>query len=208
MLSIRGLGLRTPWGDMFRTSLESMIDSPLREPVALLNLLGCRTIWSCCGFHYRGEPKGKSHMLGNTQILIHCDPRSFEVVTRLFDNHEAFAGYPKWRALIDSKPFQGAALSLVFGFPVSKEDDWWNPNSPHAHEGPAGAIQHLTNALWAMESQMVDEVVVTDQNAVAKEQMKSWDFPASKPWTIRKANYFPKIVAKIEVSEALEATEA
>jgi hypothetical protein len=180
------------------SNLVEMVDVPMREPVALLSLLGCQTVWSCCGYHYRDEPEGKSHMVGMSQILLYANSHTFTRLCELIDN-ELFVAWPKWKIMMDKKPFQPPMLTLVFQFPVTKNDDWFNPNSAHYHEGPACAIQDLTNALRAMENYMADEVTIVDSNAAAKGAIENWDFPASDDWVVRKSDYFgAEICAAVE----------
>ena len=194
-------------------SLLDALDKPMVEPVALLNLLECRTLWSCCGYHYQDEPEGKSHMLGNTQILMVADHRSFEIVNRLFNENPEFCAYPKWSALLDVKPRQGAVMNLMFGFPVRKEECWFNPNSAHFHEGPVLAIASLCDALRKLEGEMLDEITLVDQNAVMKARTRGlWDFEPSENWVIRKSDYFDtqkvEVVANIEIPPMEEGEAA
>jgi hypothetical protein len=180
------------------SNLAEMVDVPMREPVALLSLLGCQTIWSCCGYHYRDEPEGKSHMIGASQILLTANAHAFTHLCELMDN-ELWVAWPKWKIQLDKKPFQPPMLTLGFCFPVTKNDDWFNPQSAHYHEGPACAIQHLTNALRDMEHHMADEVIIVDSNAAAKGAIENWDFPASDDWVVRKSDYFgAEICAAVE----------
>lgn len=193
--------------------LKNMLDKPMVEPVAYLNLLGCRTLWSCCGYHYKGETEGKSHMLGNTQILMVADAHSFEVVIRLFNENPQMAVFPKWSALLDVKPLQGSILNLRFAFRVSDADNWWNPKSAHFHEGPVLAIDALVRGLRSMESDMKDEIILVDQNAIMKAHTQGlWDFEPGEAWTIRKSDYFStekkvKMVAGINYAPVAQQIE-
>jgi hypothetical protein len=137
-------------------------------------------------------------MIGASQILLTANAHAFTHLCELMDN-ELWVAWPKWKIQLDKKPFQPPMLTLGFCFPVTKNDDWFNPQSAHYHEGPACAIQHLTNALRDMEHHMADEVIIVDSNAAAKGAIENWDFPASDDWVVRKSDYFgAEICAAIE----------
>lgn len=48
-----------------KKNLSELIDTPIKKTVVLLNLLGLRTVWSCCGYNYPGDEE-RCHQMGQT----------------------------------------------------------------------------------------------------------------------------------------------
>ena len=69
----------------------------MRRPIALLNLLGVKTYWSCCGFEYDSKDNvdKKSHVIGMPQIWIDGGPRTHGLLYALLDN-EIFGATREW----------------------------------------------------------------------------------------------------------------
>lgn len=53
--------------EIIMNKLEDLIDFPIKRTIALLNLIGFKTIWSCCGFNYPGE-YGRDHSINRLSI--------------------------------------------------------------------------------------------------------------------------------------------
>lgn len=50
-------------------NLKDLIDKPILKTVALLNILGFKTVWSCCGYNYPGDVN-RCHQMGQSYFIF------------------------------------------------------------------------------------------------------------------------------------------
>lgn len=164
------------------TKLEDQIDVPIKKSVAMLNLLGIRTLWACCGFDYKGQPKYKDHVYGNPHIII-----DFEDGLRMKDNGLlAIAINSGWQLAVSQ-----ASCTIVFVLTARKmyEGIWKDPKSIHYHENANIAIKNLENALRKCTPYFKDEVILIDENSVMQKHFEHWGHEPSDNWVIKKEDY-------------------
>jgi hypothetical protein len=179
-----------------------VIDTPLVRPVALLNLLGCQTLWCCCGFNYKGQPEDRSHSIGAVQICMLASPRVWEVAVKLLNSDDIFgSGQALWTLTVEKRGFQEPFASLAFHFPKKHPHPWMTEGSTHYHELPNLAIEYLVRGLYSLADEMAEEAVVQDTDAAIKDKVPHWDRPSREPWVIRKADFLPEIRATVTPAE-------
>ncbi|MBT4586155.1 hypothetical protein HN960_05150 [Candidatus Peregrinibacteria bacterium] len=155
-------------------SLEDDIDLPIKDCVAMLALIGCEPVFSCCGFDYDGQPLHKSHQLGYPYV-------------RLTDNLYS-------EALLTS-PFKQGWTAKIFGSQISLElntsmnPHWRKASCIHYSEEAVIGIQYLENLLHNNKHLFNDFVVLKDTNASHASELKFWQYPPKTPWTIYKEDY-------------------
>jgi len=163
-------------------TLEDDIDKPIRNIVAMINLLGCRTIWSCCGFDYAGQPEHKFHEYGAIYIRI------------MFSNAAYSLGYNLMRCrlplpwMVTAYQTGGAVetqLKAQFA-PAEHLRMWDNVICPHYSESAAFAIHNLEQILSSFRENFTDEVVINDTNKEFRESFENWQYAPKTSWTIRK----------------------
>jgi len=170
------------------------MDAPIRKTIAMLNLLGCETTWSCCGHGYNRTAGNEANVnkdhAPNFQIFVKATPRAFEVCKHVTTSEALIfmqliielKSTPTLEPylIIQSRPFADARRM------------WGDPNSPHFHETPNIFKTYLNRALMELEKDMVDEVTIGDYNAVAVEKDPHWQYRPANEWVIKKED-LPKI---------------
>ena len=158
-------------------NLEDDIDLPIRKCVALLALLGCKPLYSCCGFDYDGQPFHKSHQYGIPYIKLLADNPAFSFVYNL-----TRIGTPWFcktsRGVVD-------VLCEIKGNP-----HWRAEECIHFAEECIFVIDWMEKYLVSFKTAMMEEVVLEDSNKRALEIHKNWQYPSKSPWKILKSDYF------------------
>lgn len=166
-------------------TLEADIDAPIRSVVAMLALLGCETMWSCCGFDYTGQPYHKSHQHGKSYIAMN-DNEAIRTLTPV---------------ILEAMPYQGKYTLWTIKLRQVYEDDGWvlladlekgnawpDIDSIHYSEPGAIAIGILKKILFGLKDRFADSAVLGDYNGVHKSRYPDWQYPTLKDWVIKKAD--------------------
>lgn len=161
-------------------NLVDTVDKPIQKIIAMMNLLGIKTVWSCCGFDYKATDK--SHLIGQPQIWIKSDYESFTKLMKVLDCELMSAPY-EWIVNIKKMAYQEPLMCLFCKF---TNDGVWDKNSIHFHEQINVVLKHLEDRLMEFKDEFADEVVVEDQNKLMKQIMKYWQVEDTTPWIIRK----------------------
>jgi len=159
--------------------LEDQIDLPIKKCIAMLNLLGLRTLWSCCGFDYKGQPKWKDHTHDNAYISIDFNSGINNLNELLFIRSKS-----GWSLSIGDVSCKEAWLleaPSVFG-----EEMWNKRDSIHFHERSNISIKNLETVLLGMAELMLDKVTITDENLTMKDIFEYWQHEPAKDWIIKR----------------------
>lgn len=169
--------------------LEDEIDRPLKRSIALLNLLGMKTRWCCCGFNYTDQPAHKSHTFNSLQIFFEDNEIIKDFFIHFLDSMHQNDG---WSAQLYRQAGQetGWALHTHFGASnLGAPTDWNNPTSEHYHEVPNIKIKALEDYLVSLGEYMADEVVLQDTNAEMRGIYRDWNVVPGEPWVIKKTDW-------------------
>ena len=174
------------------TRLEDDIDTPLKDVVAMLSLLGCRTIWSCCGFDYNGQPAHKFHEYGAVFVRMFLDQASMDLLCNVFTRCKL--GDP-WKIMTF---YQGAPeLQLKAQFAHDDHLKMWNDVvCPHYSEPAVMAIASLERALLGCRSHFAERVTVEDTNAEFRKMFSNWQYTPKESWTIERDALLERLLPK------------
>jgi hypothetical protein len=166
-------------------NLEQDIDAPIRSVVAMLALLGCEPIWSCCGFDYAEQPYHKSHQYGKSYIAMN-DNEAIRVLTPV---------------ILEAMPFQDKYTIWTIKPRQVYEDDGWvlfadleggnvwpETDSIHYSEPGTIAIGYLKKILFGLKDRFTDSVTLGDYNGIHKNRYPDWQYPPLRDWVINKAD--------------------
>jgi hypothetical protein len=169
--------------------LEDHIDEPIKRAVALMNLYGVSTIFSCCGFAYKGEKVQKSHVFSCPQILFKCTTRSLNKISKLIHTNK-FAMNNGWNASLiptrDREPFTKGYIGCRLR---SEIKSWEEKDSPHFHEACNSAITILEERLLEFVDSMPESVLVRDYNEIMKKAYPYWQYDPCTPWLVKKSDF-------------------
>jgi len=163
--------------------LENCIDMPVKRLVALMNLYGLETTWSCCGFN-NGE-QNKDHVLGLPQIWVKLDNESYNKIIRLLDS-EIFGATGEWNIMIRKMGYQQPLGFFHCNYQNRTQQFWNDPSSPHYHERMNVAIRHLEDKLLEFKNEFRDEAIIKDQNTHMRQQMPGWNAKPARDWVVNK----------------------
>ncbi len=161
---------------MKSNQLEDHIDAPIKKCVAGLNLLGIRTLMSCCGFTYEGEKVPKKH-LGKSYIYIDLSktpPDKAETILNL-------SRFSSWTI----KPINESQLDF-YGDYWEKDHPWNDIDCPHYYEKFVLNINRLEKAIDRLSSLFLEEATIQDgNNDYANEyKIKYWQYKPTYPWIV------------------------
>jgi len=168
-------------------SLEQDIDEPIKNCVAMLALLGCQTIWCCCGFDYIGQPIHKYHQYGRTYFIL-SNTLGTKTLWGDFLN----------RGLLGNKTWEFYKvpntttwdLHVDFGNVVPQ---WRDPKSPHYSENAVMYIEQLERLLESMSDSFSDSAIVFDTNEAYQRTYRHWQYPIKKEsWYITKEDFLAR----------------
>lgn len=154
--------------------LEDDVDLPIKKCVAMFNLLRIPTLFSCCGFDYKGQPYHKRHQYGDPYIIVQEN-----VNTSNWMENDCIKG--GWSL----KPHIKGYLKLVTE--INKNPHWRDKNCIHYAEESVLAISYLERWLQKLSIYFIEEVTVYDTNQnYSKNGIRFWQYPAKTEWVIRK----------------------
>jgi hypothetical protein len=157
------------------TRLEDDIDAPVKKCVAMLALLGCEPVYSCCGFDYDGQPLHKSHQYGRPYFILTMSEKTvafLDFLVRKKSTWYAVGGnHPKW-----------TNVELMVGM----NPHWRKEECIHFYEESLVGILQMEKILIGLHSYMAESVELVDTNYKAKTQAKHWQYPPKEPWHIKK----------------------
>ncbi len=183
-------------------NLEEHVDLPIKDTVAMFNLLGMETIWSCCGYNYKDQDLkivNKDHAQ-TFQILISAKEDTFKKITKIF-NSEIFLWYGL-NLNISYRDGQGLVMTLMRApFPKNTVGMWKAEDSPHWHEMPNAFIYKINARLMEFRNEFAEEVLLVDQNTHMKKIIPTWEYPVSEPWLIKKSDVLTNLAGLIEEME-------
>ncbi len=156
-------------------NLEDDIDLPIKKCVAMLALLGCKPIYSCCGFDYDGQLFHKSHQYGRPYFVLTANNVSNQFIEFLMDKKTLWyvgqGNHPTW-----------INLELMSGM----NPHWRKEECIHFYEECLVGIIRLENILLQQTHLMTDTYELIDTNYLAKRTAKHWQYPPKNPWMIQK----------------------
>lgn len=155
--------------------LEDDIDTPIKKCVAMLALLGCEPLYSCCGFDYTNQPFHKSHQYGRPYIILKPNEHTLQVFYNLSIRKSRWIGHTGADNRI-------CFLELMAGM----NPHWRKEECIHFAEECVSEIYWLENFLRGARECMVDSIVLEDTNFNVKNAIENWQYPPKKPWAIRK----------------------
>ena len=163
-------------------NLKDMIDVPLQKSIALINLLGVKTYWSCCGYDYLGQEEGKGHMYGAVQITFEPSPKADALLLSVIKTLGVWKGC--------STRVAPGVLALALEYPIQGlHPSWKGEKNPHIAEGAVAAINILEMDLLAKEKHMEEKVIISDMNKFSLEKNRHWNFLPSKDWEVLKKDW-------------------
>ena len=174
--------------------LEYDIDEPIRNIIAMFALLRCKPLFSCCGFNYQGQPMHKTHRFGSVYIQLEYDDNIKKVICALYDELKCNSSEDGWLAGFTPNTVPVPKIYLQASFEKSwilkdSNQDWNKQDCIHYPEWGVFKIKELEQALWAMNDDFSDKVILTDGNHKYKEEWRHWQYPALEQWTIKKNDY-------------------
>lgn len=153
-------------------NLEDDIDTPIKNCVAMMALLGCKPMYSCCGFDYNGQLFHKSHQYGQPYIKMEACPRAIRFLEEFPRNRYWFADGGKYH--IDLKVH------------ANMSPYWRKEECIHFAEECVIAIGWLEQVLLSVNGVMADTISLEDSNQKALKENKYWQYPPKEPWVIKK----------------------
>jgi hypothetical protein len=172
-------------------TLENDIDKPIKRLVAMFALLDCKPLWSCCGFDYPEQPMHKTHEYGASFIAFRKNDAVERVITILQAANyvvDLESKTNKWEHWTNGHIY----LRTDFDYYHSKMDYPWTMRSCiHFPELAIIQIHEMEQMLFKFfGSEFLDEVVLSDTNYKQKKQLRNWQYPVLKDWTIKKEDIF------------------
>ena len=174
-------------------NLKDDIDIPIRKLVVMFALLGCKPLWSCCGFDYDGQPMHKTHEYGNAYIRLLNNKQSCKVADRLFDE-KVIEKRVTDISEIDSDRWVGwqadghLQLHCDFDYVTTKTHYPWSMKSCiHYYEYAVIRIAELEQAMLKLfANEFADTVTLCDTNKYIRQHIHSWQYPALEDWVVTK----------------------
>lgn len=171
--------------------LENDIDEPVKPIVAMLALLDCGPLFSCCGFDYDGQPLHKTHEYGSVYFMLRNTINSVSLLRHLSSVEIA-------RSLSDDVSVDWMwwmsknnvfILRSAFTAEHDKVNYPWTRRTSCIHYSEIATVQIrlMEKALYNLQEYFADEVVLKDTNAQYTDM--HWQYPALKPWMINKENF-------------------
>lgn len=156
-------------------NLREDIDLPIRKCVAMLALLGCKPIFSCCGFDYKGQPFHKAHQLGYPYIKL--TNNIWTTKLQLESAHILYQGH--WQ-------FRDLGGEIVLEFISLMNPSWRTQDCIHGSEEMVIGIDYLERFLGRFKSEFSEIVTLEDTNRSHKNVLKFWQYTPKTDWVIRR----------------------
>lgn len=161
-------------------NLEDDIDQPLRNSMVMLSLMGCTTVWSCCGFDYTGQSVHKFHEYGSVYIRIKFNEAAYNLGFNLI---KAQLPLP-WNVTFYNVG-GGQEMQLKARFEHTDHLKMWdNVACPHYAEAAAFAIYNLERTLLKFRQHFLPTAVIHDTNGDFQHTFKNWQYSPKKSWTV------------------------
>ena len=171
--------------------LKDDIDVPIRSVIAMLALLGCEPLFSCCGFDYDGQPLHKTHEYGCVFFQMKKNKQS-EILIATLEHLDIVVKLSK--EIVDDWIWEWWELNnIIFlrsAFTRQHKDNRypWVDKRTCIHYCEMGVlnINRLEKALWKMKDYMLDEVTIVDTNNDYKtdKNIRNWQYPGLEPWAV------------------------
>ena len=168
-------------------TLEEDVDEPLRLCVAMLALLGCEPMWSCCGFDYFGQPLHKSHQYGLCGIVMRDNENSRCAAEEIpnIPYREYFRGH-LWQMKF-STHYGNSLFHLTTRLDGEVGNVWPNRNCIHFSEPAVIAIGLLEEHLMSrVLSEGSERITLRDSNGAWRDRFPAWQYPERAAWHITK----------------------
>jgi hypothetical protein len=165
-------------------NLIDQIDKPLYKSVGLLNLLGAKTIWTCCGYDYPEQAESKGHLYGTLQIHMECTERAMKLGQYLIRTVPGLN-----LRYIPSMAGSTNILQCYVNYKDIGLPECWTDykNNPHAHEMGSMIISNIERSLLGVPKEEFQETVtLNDSNEQAKKIFPLWAHPIAEPWVIER----------------------
>lgn len=167
-------------------NLKNDIDLPVRRLVAMLALLECSPMWSCCGFDYDGQPMHKTHEYGNTYLAMQYTMRSRSILKILVAGkwiRPRSDDTNQWEYWINNHTLY---LRSDFDFFHRRDKYPWSlQNCIHFPELAVAKIKELELLIMAyFEDEFRESVVVKDTNLNQKRFASNWQYPTLEDWIV------------------------
>jgi hypothetical protein len=167
--------------------LELDIDIPMRTIVGMFALLGCRPLFSCCGFDYSGQPIHKTHEYGNAYVMLDNNTNTQRIIEVLSDHKFLVEDKEKtsqWRTWTDER-HNISFIALAFDWAERNSDyPWTMKNCIHYSEKGVIGLNELRKVLYRFQYSFLDEFILEDTNEKQNKYVPYWQYPSLKPWTI------------------------
>lgn len=163
------------------TRLVDDTDSPIRECVAALALLGCEPLWSCCGYDYEGQPIHKDHAYGTPYVAVAKNDRSMFVHRILGQTPFPFSD--RW-GLFETR--RDGVDICGFKCRIVRDGYWESHKSPHFGELGATYLQYFRDFLFTLSDHFSPSAVIVDTNGAYRNRFPFWQYPAKEAWTVTK----------------------
>lgn len=175
-------------------NLKNDIDKPIRNLVAMFALLGCKPLYSCCGFDYDGQPMHKTHEYGDTYIRLSPTKQTSKTLQKLADNEVIERAVvcsvedissDKWCVWVTP---HFAQLISDFDYQISKEGyPWASSSCIHFYEHAVINIFYLEKAMKRLfVDEFANEAVLADTNKTQNLCVDNWQYPILEDWVIKK----------------------
>jgi hypothetical protein len=169
--------------------LENDIDVPIRTIVGMFALLGCKPLFSCCGFDYSGQPIHKTHEYGNAYVMLSDNDNTRKAIEVLSDMKfltDKKEKTSQWRTWTDEK-HKISFIALAFDWAERQSDyPWTMKNCIHYSERGVIGLHNLRKTLYRFRDSFLDVSIVDDSNEKQNESLAYWQYPALKSWIISK----------------------
>lgn len=166
--------------DNFET-VEKHIDMPMRKIVAGLNLLGFKTLMSCCGYTYEGEEVKKSHL---GKAYVYLDNRVIPDASMFL----TLLANARWQI-----KFEGPYFIDLFANTWENNHPWGSSDSVHNYEVYVLAINQLEKTLERdyFIDKMRDYAVIADGNHhyITEDEIKYWQYKPALDWVVTKEQF-------------------
>ncbi len=165
-------------------NLEYDIDTPIKSVVAMLALLGCQPIWSCCGFDYAQQPYHKSHQYGTCGVALLDDAAVIKL-----QEYFTSADLP-YQNMVNRWQFQRGSCYddkiCYLRSDIVTNNTWPAKDSIHYSEPGTIALGILKTFLVSLQSEMQTNCVLRDYNHVYKSRYPDWQYPPLEDWLIQR----------------------
>lgn len=159
--------------------LEYHIDEPIRNVIAMLNLLDIPTKFCCCGFDYEGQPEFKDHVYGYTHVYVDysVNPEYVQKLVKISQESDWVLTYRN----------VASSMSWCLSYDNRRNGFWDKKDSVHFHEKCVVGIFAIEECLMKFKHLFKDRTVLEDTNHhMIQSYGDKWQYRGKKPWVITK----------------------